>query len=105
MLVTETVNEVVEEDENVRLDDLAHVTALSVKDGTSSDMERVVYLLVREKLSDHIVQELTMRDASTSTPRGKFTAKELLGEAERLLLRTGSGMSLLERLRRDTTFR
>lgn len=82
------------------------MTALSVKDGTSDDLERAVYLVVREKLRDHLVNELTTtRDAATSTPRGRLTPKELLSEAERLLLRTGSGMSLLERLRRDAPLR
>ncbi len=106
MLIAEHVtNEVVGEDENVRLDDLANMVALSVRDGTSNKMERAVYLLVREKVSDNPALELTTRDASTATPRGRFTAKELLGETKRLLLRTGSGMSLLERLRRDAAFR
>lgn len=72
-------------------------------DGTSNEMERAVYLVVREKLRDHLVQEL--RDASTTASRGKLTPKELLTEAEKLLLRTGSGMSLLERLRRDGPLR
>lgn len=72
-------------------------------DGTSNEMERAVYLVVREKLRDHLVQEL--RDASTTAQRGRLTPKELLTEAEKLLLRTGSGMSLLERLRRDGPLR
>lgn len=91
------------QDEAEKLEALAHVTALSVMDGTSNEMERAVYLVVREKLRDHLVQE--QRDASTTAPRGRLTPKELLTEAEKLLLRTGSGMSLLERLRRDGPLR
>ena len=43
-------------------------------------------------------------DIGTGTNR-KMSSKELLTEAERVLLRAASGMSLLERLRRDEQLR
>jgi len=43
-------------------------------------------------------------DIGTGTNR-KMSPKELLTEAERVLLRASSGMSLLERLRRDEQLR
>lgn len=46
-----------------------------------------------------------MKDASAGTLRGRLTPKELLTEAERVLLRSAGGMSLLERLRRDELLR
>ena len=49
----------VQQDEVEKLEELAHVTALSVKDGTSDEMEHAVYVVVREKLRDHLVNELT----------------------------------------------
>jgi hypothetical protein len=46
-----------------------------------------------------------MKDASAGPLRGRLTPKELLTEAERVLLRSAGGMSLLERLRRDELLR
>jgi hypothetical protein len=65
--------------------------------------EREIVLAATHALKDHIAREL--RDAGTQTLRGRLTPKELLTEAERVLLRSAGGMSLLERLRRDELLR
>jgi hypothetical protein len=75
--------------------------------GVKSDLnstERSLVLGAVHALKEHIVRTRQFSDASTATDR-KFSPKELLGEAERVLLRASSGLSLLERLRRDSKLR
>ena len=81
--------------------DLAtYIEYLGVKSSLSTG-ERSMVLGAIHAVKDHLVRET--KDASTGT--GKWTPKELLGEAERVLLRANSGLSLLERLRRDAKLR
>ena len=68
-----------------------------------SDVERDLVLGTMHVLKEHLVREA--RDAQTGTTRGRLVSKDLLSEAERVLLRTASGLSLLDRLRRDETLR
>lgn len=49
-------------------------------------------------------QDNGRRDAGTGT-KGRLTAKDLLNEAEKLLMKTGAGLSLYDRLRRDEELR
>ena len=77
-----------------------YVEYLGAKSSLSST-ERSVVLGAIHAVKDHLVRGT--KDAGTST--GKWTPKELLGEAERVLLRANSGLSLLERLRRDAKLR
>ena len=79
-----------------------HLEYLAVKSSLSSD-ERGLVLAATHALKDHLIREI--KDASAGTLRGRLTPKELLTEAERVLLRSAGGMSLLERLRRDEQLR
>lgn len=89
-------------DEGEMMEDLStYVEYLSVK-STLDPTERSVVLGAIHALKDHLARE--SKDAGTMTNR-KWTPKELLGEAERVLLRANSGLSLLERLRRDAKLR
>ena len=95
------MSESVSESEDEFLGNLStYVEYLTVKSNMDST-ERSVVLSAIHALKDHLVREA--KDAGTST--GKWTPKELLGEAERVLLRANSGLSLLERLRRDAKLR
>lgn len=44
-------------------------------------------------------------DATVQTRGGKIRTRDLYSEAERILAKTASGMSLLERIARDKTLR
>lgn len=79
-----------------------YLECLACKSSLDAD-ERGVVLAATHALKDHIAREL--RDAGTQSLRGRLTPKELLTEAERVLLRSAGGMSLLERLRRDEMLR
>jgi hypothetical protein len=50
-----------------------------------------------------LIREL--KDTGTGTGKGRFTAKDLLTESERVLLKASSGMSLLDRLKMDERLR
>lgn len=83
-------------------DDLAtHLEYLAVK-SVLTPAERGLVLGATHALKDHLVRET--RDVGVGA-RGRLTTKELLTEAERVLLRSAGGMSLLERLRRDEALR
>lgn len=59
-----------------------------------------------DALTDHLHRQLQQKsDAVTQTRGGRLRAKELFSEAERILAKTGSGMSLLERVARDELLR
>ncbi len=75
---------------------------LTIKDNLS-DLERHVVLQATHALKDQMVRT-DFADIGTGTNR-RMSPKELLTEAERVLLRAASGMSLLERLRRDEQLR
>lgn len=83
---------------------------LAVKSDLNA-VERHVVLGVTHALKEHMVRvqgkdnrDKEYQDGGTGTNR-RFSPKELLSEAERVLIRAASGMSLLERLRRDSQLR
>ena len=89
-------------DEEEMMQDLStYVEYLSTK-STLDPTERSVVLGAVHAVKDHLAREA--KEAGTMTDR-KWSPKELLGEAERVLLRANSGLSLLERLRRDPKLR
>ncbi|MDY6966640.1 MAG: hypothetical protein SVM80_11875 [Halobacteriota archaeon] len=88
-------------EEEVMQDLTTYVEYLCTKSALDS-AERGVVLSAVHAVKDHLVREA--KDAGTMTDR-KWAPKELLGEAERVLLRANSGLSLLERLRRDAKLR
>lgn len=61
-----------------------------------NDAERSLVLGATHALKDHLAREV--RDTGMGTGRGRLTAKDLLSDAERILLRSAGGMSLLDRL-------
>ena len=63
-------------------------------------MERSLILGATHALKDHLA-----RQGSEAGSRRSRGPKEMLTEAERVLLRSAPGMSLFERLRRDATLR
>ena len=75
---------------------------LAVK-STWDDVERGIFVGATHAIKDHLVREL--KDAGTGVGKGRFTAKDLLTESERVLLKASSGMSLLDRLKRDEKLR
>lgn len=79
-----------------------HLEYLAVKSVLTS-AERGLVLGATHAIKEHLTRET--RDVGVGTARGRFTVKELLTEAERVLLRSAGGMSLLERLRRDALLR
>lgn len=64
-----------------------------------SGPERSLILLATHALKDSLARADV--DRGVGVGRGRLSPKELLTEAERVLLRSAGGMSLLERLRRD----
>ncbi len=52
---------------------------------------------------DHIIR--ATRDQATTTKGGRLNPRDLLNEAERILLRAPGGLSLRERLARDGVLR
>ena len=72
-----------------------HLEYLAVK-STLTPNERTFVLGATHALKDQLA-----REAGSVSGRSRLTPKELLTEAERVLLRSTGGMSLLERLRRD----
>lgn len=83
----------------------AYLQYLAVKSNLN-DAERHVVLGATHAIKENIVRAggKEFHDAGTGTGR-RFSPKELLSEAERVLIRAQSGMSLLERLRRDSELR
>ena len=71
--------------------------------------ERQVLDEARIIVADHVERHLAMlggAEAQTQTrATRKLTAKDLFSEAERILYRTGGGMTLHERLQRDQWLR
>ena len=63
------------------------------------EAEKHFLVFAKHKLKDHLARaEVRTRDVGGGTGRGRISSKDLLNEAERILIRTGSGMNLLERL-------
>ena len=104
MLITETPTDTTyqamsEED----CQDLANqLEYLAIKSVLTSS-ERTLVLHATHAIKDQIQREA--KDVGVGAGRGRLTPKELLSEAERVLLRSAGGLSLLERLRRDPQLR
>jgi hypothetical protein len=81
-----------------------HLEFLTIKSNLDP-VERHVVLGAMHALKDHLIRaesskDKEYRDSGFGSNR-KFSARELLSEAERVLMKAASGLSLLERLRRD----
>ena len=85
-----------EPDESQQL--ATHLEYLSIKSSLTPG-ERSFILGATHALKDQLARE------GSTAGRSRLTQKELLTEAERVLLRSAGGMSLLERLRRDAQLR
>lgn len=62
----------------------------------------IAYRAILNATVDHLKRQM---DAAVQTRGGRIKTRDLYTEAERILAKTASGMSLLERISRDTTFR
>ena len=72
---------------------------------TLSPQEHAAFAKVTTAVAEHLQRQATAQ-AQTQTAVGKkVSAKDLLGEAERILHKAGSGLSLFDRLRRDEDLR
>ena len=68
-----------------------------------NDIERGIFIGATHAIKDHLVREV--KDTGTGAGKGRLTARDLLSESERVLLKASSGMSLLDRLKRDEKLR
>jgi hypothetical protein len=103
------VNQAIDEDaSNYEITDKDWVEAATYLEylGSKSNLdatERHIVLGTSHALKDHLVRAEYADQGSGGNRR--MSPKELLSEAERVLIRATSGMSLLERLRRDEQLR
>lgn len=90
----------------IQEDDLVEASTyleyLAVKSSWDEN-ERGIFVGATHAIKDHLVRE--QKDSGTGAGRGRFTARDLLTESERVLLKASSGMSLLDRLKRDEKLR
>jgi len=73
-----------------------HLEYLAIK-SQLNPTERSLVLGATHALKDHIARQAS----ESGSRRSRLGTKEMLNEAERVLLRSAGGMSLYERLRRD----